>query len=287
MSVIERNQKWWETTSAVVLLIVAGLGIIYDVLHRFGTREFVHSLASPEEVLILLVALLCGGLGAERLLTLRKIEVSIKEANKQRSNILATVNRISDKLGKLQRTVKEELQDVGETEGNLISAVNKINKAESLIGTKAVEDAARKLIEDCSDSDKIRATGQYRPDDQLSKQYFMTIANKVKRAKQNQGDMQYQVIMPARSGSDRESLDERRRVFKEEGIEDRLIIRYAKHPWPFEVLIGGRSMIIALLGAGEKPPYEVAIKITDSEFVEKVSEWFREVAWGEEANRGS
>lgn len=280
MSVIERMRTWGGTTSAIVLLIVAALGIIYDGFHRFGPGEHAYSVASPEEVLIFLIALLCFGIGTERLLTLHKIEDTVRKASSQREILLEKVDRILKELGTLQSTVRGEFDDVERSEEDLLSAVYKINTAESLIGTKAIEDAAINIIRDSKDDDHITATNQYREEDALSEAYEKAIADRVVRAKQNQGDMEYRLIMPARSDSTSELEDRRRKIFREKRIEERLIIKHAKQPWPLEVFIVGNEMIIALRGGSPRATYEVAVRINDPKFVEKASEWYREVGWG-------
>ncbi|HMG73273.1 MAG TPA: hypothetical protein VK582_07200 [Pyrinomonadaceae bacterium] len=280
MSVIERIQTWCGNTSAVVLLIAATIAGVYDVFHRFGPREHVYSLASPEEVLIGLAALLCFGLGTERLLTLRKIEDIVQKASSQREILLQKIDRISKELRRLQSTVKGQFDDVERSEVDLLSAVSKINKAESLIGTQAIEEAALDIIRDCKDSDNINATSQYRKEDALSEAYEKAIADRVKKAKENQGDMEYRLLISAISDSSSELEERRRKVFGEKEIGNRLAIKHAKEPWPFEVLIVGNSMIIALRGGRQRATYEVAVRINDPKFVEKASEWYREVGWG-------
>jgi hypothetical protein len=284
MSVIERMRTWGGTSSAIVLLIVAALGILYDGFHRFGPKEHVYSLASPEEVLIFLTALLCFGLGTERLLTLHKIEDIVQKASRQREILLERVDRLLKELGTLQSTVTGEFNDVERSEEDLLSAVSKINTAESLIGTKAIEDAAINIIKDSKDNDNITATNQYREEDALSEVYEKAIAERVEKAKKNEGDMEYRLIVPARSDSNSELEDRRRKIFREKQIEERLIIKHAKQPWPMEVFIVGNEMIIALRGGSQRATYEVAVRINDPEFVEKASEWYREVGWGKADN---
>jgi hypothetical protein len=269
---IEKIRKFAGNISAVVLLVFAGLGIIYETVHRFAPTFLP---VSPEEALIFLVSLLCGSLGIERLTTLRTIEANIESASTDRKNIFDEVKQISGKLGKLIGYVR----DVKRREGDIINAVDKINSVEVLLGTKAVEDAACLLIEDCDDRAQVKATSQYHIVEGLSNNYLKKVANRVKRAKDNRGDMEYHVILSADMPSEK-ALQEREEAFKCAGVEDRLVVRYAKQPWPFEVLIGGHSMIIALLGGANRPTYDLAIRIKDPEFVEKASNWFGEVIWG-------
>jgi hypothetical protein len=281
MSVIERIERWGATTGAVVLLIASALGGLYEVFHIFfGPREHVYSLATPEEVLICLVALLCFGLGLERLLTLHKIQDIVQKANSQGEILLLSVDRILNELETLQSTVTGEFDDVGKNEGDLLSAVSKINTAESLIGTKAIEEAALDIIRDCKDTDNINATSQYRKEDALSEAYEKAIADRVQKAKENDGDMEYRLLISAISDSSSELEERRRKVFDEKELGNRLAIKHAKQPWPFEVLIVGNSMIIALRGGRKRATYEVAVRINDPKFVEKASEWYREVGWG-------
>lgn len=291
LNVTERVRKWWEALSALVLLAVAAGGILYDVIHRFGGKELVSKLALPEEVLILLVALLCGGLGAERLIVLRKIEASIDKATKDRKTILTDVTKVSldilqlsKDIGQVSKVIERTrkqilvgLNELAKGEGEIKTAVSKIDTAEALLGAKDIEDAARNLIDLCDDSDTIKATIQSRDRDPLSEQYDKTLVGRVLRAKQNKGNMKYHLLVFGGPGSGAGSAEERRRLFQEADIGERLFIRRAKHQWPFEVLIGGDTMIIALVG----DTYEVAVQVTDPDFIERASEWYKDIEWGE------
>ncbi len=277
-----RKRLLWllESASAIILFLAGVLGIIYDILHRFGLQTFTDFLGDPEEAIILLISLLCVGLGIERLFNLRKIEekieASIENAAKERKHILDETLTVSQKIVRL----RADLKGAEKKGGVLIDAIGRINKAKPLVGTNAIEAAAIRLVKECSDSDHIKATGQYHAIDGLSADYFAAIAERVQQAKRNRGDMEYHVILPPKSFSDEAINDERAKAFLEAGVQDRLITRRAKHPWPFEILIGRHSMIIALCGGTKRQLYELAVKITDHDFVEKAGDWFGEVAWG-------
>jgi len=284
--IFEKLRKLWATASAVSLIFIALAGIAYDLIHRFGGHDLLSRLATPEQVLIMLLALLCGGLGAERILTLKKIEMDIETAQEQSTTLMNNVDRmmhdfhgLATRFGKLRTEIVADLETVEQQEEDIITAVKRINTTEALIGTKEIEAAACKLLDECGDGEKIKATGQYRTGDGLSEDYFKYVASRVARAQQNKGGMEYHVVVAAQTSKPEEVEDERIRVFKGAHIQDRLRMRTARHPWPFEVLIGGHSMIIALLGGETKAKYEIAVKITDPEFVEKAAEWYREVAW--------
>lgn len=174
------------------------------------------------------------------------------------------------------------LRETADThKGGVLSAVSKINKAESLIGTKEIEEAALDIIRDCKDSDNINATSQYRKEDALFNAFERAIANRVKKAKENLGDMEYHLLISAITGLRSELEEISRKFFGKNGLGDRLVIKHAKQPWPFEVLIVGNSMIIALRGGRQRATYEVAVRINDPKFVEKALEWYSEVGWGQ------
>jgi len=282
----ETLRKWWAITSAVILLMIAALGFLYDSFDRFGGHDIVSHWVSTEQVLVFLVALLCGGLGAERLLTLRKIENDIGVAQKQRtvliekaSQISHDIERIAVRIGKLRAEIVVDLKDAGRLEEDIFTAVKRINKTEVLVGPHEIEVAARMLLDECDDSEKIKATGQYRVGDGLSTGYFQHVAERVSKAQKNQGSMEYHVVVSSAEAGPSHEDDERVKAFSDANLRERLKMRGVKHPWPFEVLIGGHSMIIALLGGDTKSKYEIAVKITDPDFVEKASDWYREVAW--------
>lgn len=268
MADTDRIGDWEEKAFALTFLIAGVIGFAFEVLHIcFSGWEFLDK--NGEGVLILLVSLLCGGLGLERLLILRKVRATIETIHEKQGALITKVTGISTTVAEIERRQIEEL-----------AAVRKLNQAESLIGTNEIEEAALEIIKRSEDDDDIKATNQYGSEG-LSENYVKAIADRVKKADEKGGNMEYQVIMPAKTGSVDEVEDIRRTVFSEQKIEDKLIERHAKHPYPLEVLIVGHSMIIALRGGGSRRTYDVAIKITDPKFVEKAANWFTEIAWSD------
>jgi hypothetical protein len=284
-SLLEMLRNWWATVSAYILLTIAGTGILYDAFHRFGDHKILGELATPEQVLILLVALLCGGLGAERLLTLRKIERDIAHAHVQRTKLMADVQKTSEhvdslisRVGTIRANIVADLKAVGKTEQAIMSAVKLINKTDVILGIQNIETAATQLIDDCSDNAKIKATGQYRAYDGLSRSYFEHLANRVVRAKRNHGTMEYFAVV-ASTPQGMKHHDQRVEIFSATNIVDRLHMRTINHTWPFEVLIGGHCMIIALRGGEMTDNYEVAVKVSDADFVETALNWYATEVW--------
>jgi len=282
---VAKLRELWDSASAYTLLTIASLGILYDVLDRLGLNHIIDPIGRPEQVLILLVAALCGGLGAERLLTLRDIQTDIKEAKSQREGIIAEQSRISGnieqllhKLEALRADMVARLKGTGRKEDDIMAAVKWINKTELLANDHEIEAAALRLIDDCDDNDTIKATGQYRTQDGLSREYYQHLADRVAKAKKHHGSMALNVIVSLPMPDEREE-DEHIRAFRDAKVEERLIMRFAQQRWPFEVLIGRRSMIIAVLGGEKKSKYEVGVRISDEAFVATASDWYRQVAW--------
>lgn len=270
----EQLHNYLEDMNAKSLIIIGSLGIIYDLGHRFGGEHLLNKLASPEQVLIAMIALFCAGIGFERLLTLRRLSNQLEQAHLKRIEILRVQREIKSEIGNLKTGVVE----VRRKENALIDAVGSINTAEPLIGPQKIGNAAVKLVEECTKEDKIMATGQYSYKDELPKTYFKKIVEKVSDAKAKGGAMQYQVVLPAVGDQYSDSTDIRKEVFKEAQVEERLTIRRASNPMPYEILIGGQSVIIALLGES-RSDYQLAVKITDRDFVKHASEWFKDVPW--------
>lgn len=285
LKLLQKVRQWWEAASAIILMSVAVVGIVYGGLHVTG-HEVLRRLATPEEVIVFLVSILCGGLGAERLITLKKIGDDIESAQEQRTALVAQADRIVQdvdklftKLARLRTEIVKDFKDVERLEDDIMVAVKRINKAEALVGTHEIEGAAKKLLDECDDSEKIKATGQYRVGDGLSSDYFLHVAERVARARNNQGSMEYHVVVHSPDFEGPKEVDDRVKAFADAKVQDRIKLRSAAHPWPFEVLIGGHSMIIALLGGEDKSKYEIAVKITDADFVQKATDWYREIAW--------
>jgi hypothetical protein len=272
-------------SSAIVLMTIAGMGVLYEVLHRFTTldKHFI-----PEEALIFLVSILCGGLGAERLLTLKKIEDDIEKAREQRLALIKKTDQISTGVGELLRSTGnlrvetvDDLKAILKGEKDIITGLKRIIRAEALIGTSQIELAATQLVDGCEDDDRIKATGQYRFGDGLSHAYFQRVADRVARAKKNNGSMEYWVVVASTGVGKLSDDDPRIMAFKRGHIRDRLHMRSVKHSWPFEVLIGGHSIIVALLSGDVKSKYEAAVKITDPDFVKSAENWFGDVVWAD------
>jgi len=174
-----------------------------------------------------------------------------------------------------------QLVNVEETDKAILEKVAAMSTLEILIGKDAIEQAATKIIRASGDSDEIIATSQYSNQDSLSDEYINAMAERVKRAVSDKGEMEVRVVMSAKPDTEQLVEDRRTQIFREKGIDDRLNTRRAKHGWPLEVLIVGNAMIIALRRGGKRSTYEVAIKIEDQEFVYRASKWFREAVWGE------
>jgi len=270
----------WNLTSTLILLVVAsGGGLLYEVLYRFGDHEALAKHVVPEEVMIFLISLLCFGLGTERVLTLRKIEDDIEIAQDARTKLIADVHELLTSSAKLRTEIVGDFKAIVKGEKDILSGLNRIVKTEALFGSRQIESAARELISECDDHEKIKATGQYRAGDGLSLAYFRHLAERVARAKKNEGSMEYDVAVASVEGGAPSNDDARMKAFHEAGLDDRLNMRIVKHPWPFEVLIGGHSIIIALLSGDSTSKYEAAVKITDPGFVEDAADWFRDVVW--------
>jgi hypothetical protein len=269
----------------MVLMTIAVMGLLYEVLHRFTTLD-THFI--PEEALIFLVSILCGGLGAERLLTLKKIEDDIELAQEQRLALIKKASQISIGVGELLRSTGnlrvetvDDFKAILKGEKDIITGLKRIIRTEALIGTHQIESAAKQLVDECDDNDRIKATGQYRFGDGLSHAYFQHVADRVARAKKNGGSMEYWVVVASTGVGKLSDDDPRIMAFERANIRDKLQMRSVKHSWPFEVLIGGHSIIIALLSGDAKSKYEAAVKITDPDFVKNAADWFGDVVWAD------
>jgi hypothetical protein len=255
----------WSKISAAILLLTAAAGIGYEIFHR-GISEIDKN---PVDVLIILVSILCGGLGVERLLVLSDIEKGVKTTEENCSDILTKVRDIAEKLGA-----------VGGVEADIREKVGSLNKVKLLIDKDEMEEAACRLVKSCGDNDKIRATSQYFPGaengDPLSDTYFRTISDRLKQAKAG-STIEYQVVLSASSEDKEKRPGKKWEFFETPVVSKRVRTFYAKGSWPFELLIGGKSMNIAFTGGTECPAYEMAIEINDENFVKRSHEWFLEM----------
>ena len=124
-----------------------------------------------------------------------------------------------------------------------------------------------------SESDaRIMATGQYF----LTADYSRSIAERVHQAVEAQGDMDYRVILNAAHG---ERNAARLDTFVKFGIPEKIRYKFVDHPWPFDVLIGGNSVMLALPYEIEECSYMAAVKIDDQKFVGCARMWFEKVLW--------
>jgi hypothetical protein len=85
------------------------------------------------------------------------------------------------------------------------------------------------------------------------------------------------VVLQNHSTSKNTHSGEKWKFLNTPDVSKRVKIFYAKSYWPFELLIGGKSMNIAFAGGTEAPAYEMAIEINDESFVRKANEWFLEM----------
>ncbi|HEX4960165.1 MAG TPA: hypothetical protein VF173_04955 [Thermoanaerobaculia bacterium] len=260
--------------SAIGLMGVSVIALYYEGTGRFAPKEKNAPRPSTDEALVFLVAIICGGMGSERLLILRKLDSNVETASEERRIILARLNKINRALG-------IDFKMVAGKENALIAALAKVNKAEILIGLDEIEEGAQKLLLACDKNDIIRATAQYFPAlDQehkdLSADYPSFVAKTVKKAIAERGAMEYHVIVA--SDTDKNAQD-RKDAFAAEGVSKKLFLKIRKQQWPFEVLIGGHSMNIAIPRIVNEKNYAVAIRVTDEEFVARAIEWYDDVLW--------
>ena len=181
---------------------------------------------------------------------------------------------VGDINAAIESMVIRHVHDVVEAESAIARKANEPNKVEALIGTEAIVKAAREIIEAYVTTDSFFATSQYSSTHPISEDYLNSMAETLymgTKPKTRGGS--------SGGGGSSGELEAKSRLFSEKRIEDRLIAKRAKHPWPFEVLIVGNSMIIALRGGTNNQTYEAALRVTDSEFVSKASKWFNDVVW--------
>lgn len=167
---------------------------------------------------------------------------------------------VGDINAAIKSKIMKYVREVAEAETAIARNVNE-NKV--LIGTEAIEKAAIRMIH-LSNREFFTGTREDSP----SEDYINLMAERLAKAKNENGELEYHLDMPAKT----RSINER--------VKRSEIFKAPKPPWPFEVLIVGDSMIIALAGRRGEPIYEAAIQVTDPEFVRKASKWFNEVAWG-------
>jgi hypothetical protein len=278
----------WGT---VVAFTVGSVGISIEigyVVARSYYPELEHA-GFLEEVMIILLCFLFVGLGVERLTTFNEIDEKLEAAMQVREGLLATVRDLSTQLSRLEmnlplglsqaavdraqlRTqIAETLAATGSAKAELLAAVSRVKQVGILTNVGAVEVTATDLVKVCDERYHILATAQY-PDDTLSPAYFAALASKVAGAKRLRGRMEYHVILSGDAPAASEARKRRHEAFAAAKCEERMKPRYIKHAWPFELLIAGDSMIIAL--RGHRTTYEAVVTVTDAEFVRHASDWF-------------
>ena len=273
------NSKNWrervDNISAALMVLAAVAAVIYQI---FEKTSWLPVVGEPIDVLLFLVAMLTAGTGLQRLLHIQDIGNCVRRIEQKTEEIASDTT-----LGREKMLVMLQAIDRGEAE--LAHTVEGMNSAEILIGKKQIEIAAINLIDNCTEHDSIKATGQYfapgsaETGTGLSDSYYRAIARKVALASESQGTMVYKVILPGEPKEERAAAADRRRVFFEElDVPDRMKVRYSVFTWPIEVLIAGKGMILAFSGK-DGLKYNVGVKITDADFLDHMRDWYLETAW--------
>lgn len=248
--------KKFTITGEVILggfLIVAAATILHNQL----TGEDDH-LAKTDAILIL-ASLLVGTTGIERILGAFAIHRHLQG--------------IEDSTTKAVIPTLESIDTRGR---EILSHIQALELAEVLMGPDEIEDAATNLIAHCDLDDRIRASAQFVFRGGLSDKYYESLAGRLAQALNATASLSYHLIVA--ETSKKESLERRMPYFDKHKVKNRVKVRTIEASQPFDIVLVGDRMILALSGHNEER-YNLGFLIRHTGSVKVANKWFEDVLW--------
>lgn len=174
-------------------------------------------------------------------------------------------------------------QDLKRVESVLHSAV----PFKVLVGEDLIFREAARAVQECGDSEVIRATGispspgASGTEKQYQREYLLALVERIQRAKERGGSLSYRwVIADVGSERKRRILKRRVRAFTDKGILDRFLVREFAHTWPMEMLIAGNVVVIGFSGLTTGAlTFRVGVSTADSSFAWHMAQWYDDFLW--------
>ncbi len=241
-----------ELALGTLLFVTASFALHTQLVGTEGTEEKI------SKVLVLL-GLLVGTTGLGKMISAFRVSKGIQKIHESTSEIAIPL-----------------LQEVKEKEIAIENHIQALTLTKTLMGAGEIEMAAINLVDSCDLDGRIRATAQFVFKGGLKDVYYRSITSRLKQAVDSHRTLSYQVIVSER-GSEEANI-RRNAFFKEADVESRFKIRTLKKSQPFDILLAGGNMILALSGHNEER-YNLGFLITDPGSVTVTDKWFEEVLW--------
>jgi len=162
-------------------------------------------------------------------------------------------------------------------------------RARPLLGTSAIYNESRRMVERCPSDEVIRATsistklpGDHEEDRPDVEAYLYTIASRCAEAKREGKNLLYKTVFGfgPRTADDppehkQRSITKRLDQFVLARAEDRLIMKYIETDWSLDVLITGQAeMLIAFPTLPADRHLQLGLKIENRAFVAQAIRWY-------------
>jgi hypothetical protein len=162
-------------------------------------------------------------------------------------------------------------------------------RARPLLGTSAIYNESRRMVERCPSDEVIRATsistklpGDHEEDRPDVEAYLYTIASRCAEAKREGKNLLYKTVFGfgPRTADDppehkQRSITKRLDQFVPARAEDRLIMKYIETDWSLDVLITGQAeMLIAFPTLPADRHLQLGLKIENRAFVAQAIRWY-------------
>lgn len=194
-----------------------------------------------------------------------------------------------------QRRHEETLQKIEDSHQELAEVHQTLTTAvpvKPLIGHDAVYEEATRLIKHCRGSETIRSTSvglDEHPDMVAYRNYLETLAKKIGEGKRHKLGMVHKVVMGFHLNEngepplqDQPSVRNRRELFRQNNVLDRLEIKCLENFWSLNLLlVDNEHIIIGFPTRAKDRGTRFGIRISNKAIVESVIRWYDEYLWRE------
>lgn len=141
---------------------------------------------------------------------------------------------------------------------------------------------AQRMVKECPNATLLRATDLFPTRQKLDSKEFESFTKTVVEKIAQTEDLNYRLVFATDSkGFGEEALTVRRKIIASHpSAKERFHIRTYDKPFPLEVLMSEKSVVIAFPGDSEGNPLGKGVLIDDEELASRFGRWYDEFLWG-------
>ena len=262
--IVTKLEIWLPTIALVVVGVIGTIVSIWDIFIEDPEKDpekevsipFLPKLKDRNQIILLIVALLCFAIGFERLTHFDKLNQRLDILN-QRLDSAISAEIVSD-YDKFWATLSEYIQD----------AKNEINVLTFKLDSLSKSDANERAFQNT----------------------YNVLLKKLKSSKESHKSLFYHILLgydismstPNQVCENIKIIEERKKIFQENNISDLVEYRYARIPTGLTlVIVDNKHLLIGFPKYINEMPEELqtAIKINNLSQVSSINEWFDRNLW--------